>query len=280
VYDFSVYVNDPDNTLDELTLSWDGNANIGIQQNNWAVTFSSLVPEWSGDEVVTFYVDDGVTRTQRLMQNTAECMQSCFCPVVRDIVSEAIDVRCLAVNDPPVLLSWLPEELEFTVMQDSTVSFEVHATDVDSELEYGWIVDNELLANEIDSVLVYTFVDAGVAHIKAKISDEDAFITKEWLVHVDESVSAPAIVVPVYSYLHQNYPNPFNPVTAIAFDIKQGESGELAIYNIKGQLITAAQFSEGHHVYRWDGSEAGSGLYFYRLHTGGYECIRKMVLLK
>jgi hypothetical protein len=280
VYDFSVYVSDPDNTLDDLTLSWDGNANIGIQQNNWAVTFSSPVPEWSGEEVVTFYVDDGVTRTRRVMQNSAECVHGRFYPVVRDIVSEAIDVRCLAVNDPPVLLSWIPEELEFTMMQDSTVSFEVHATDVDSELEYVWIADNVVLTEETDSVLVYPFVDVGITHIKAKVCDEDAFVTKEWLVHVDESVSSPANVVPVISYLHQNYPNPFNPVTAIAFDIKKGACGQLAIYNIKGQLVTTAQFAEGHHVYRWDGSDAGSGLYFYRLRAGEYECIRKMVLLK
>jgi predicted outer membrane repeat protein len=77
-----------------------------------------------------------------------------------------------------------------------------------------------------------------------------------------------------------NYPNPFNPNTTIRFDIKEYETGELSIFNIKGQLIESHQFESGKHNYLWDASEQSSGIYLYKLQT---ECItetKKMILLK
>jgi hypothetical protein len=88
--------------------------------------------------------------------------------------------------------------------------------------------------------------------------------------------------------LRQNYPNPFNPSTTIEFSVPERTFATLAVYNVRGQLV-ATLLSEtvgpGMRVVHWDGRDhrgnaAGSGIYFYRLRTGGDSITRKMLLLK
>jgi hypothetical protein len=88
--------------------------------------------------------------------------------------------------------------------------------------------------------------------------------------------------------LSQNYPNPFNASTAIDYHLFQAADIELALYNVKGQLVTVlAQGSQpaGTHRVIWDGYDAlghavGSGIYFCQLRVGDRTEIRKMVLLR
>ena len=86
--------------------------------------------------------------------------------------------------------------------------------------------------------------------------------------------------IPMTTELHQNFPNPFNPNTSISFDIKEGETGVLSIYNIKGQLIVTKEFETGSHSYTWDASDQASGIYLYKLHTDSYSKMIKMLLVK
>ncbi len=98
------------------------------------------------------------------------------------------------------------------------------------------------------------------------------------------------IVTPIeISKLQQNYPNPFNPTTKIAFDIASEGKVELAIYNVKGQLVKKL-FSEyaipGSYIVEWNGKDSvdrsvSSGLYFYRLKCNEQAIdTKKMILLK
>jgi PKD repeat protein len=80
-----------------------------------------------------------------------------------------------------------------------------------------------------------------------------------------------------------NYPDPFNPVTVIAFKLPEASQTRLQIFNVQGQRV--AVLEDGHleagiHRYRWDASQATSGVYFYRLEIPGRMETRKMVLLK
>jgi len=96
--------------------------------------------------------------------------------------------------------------------------------------------------------------------------------------------------VPSGFALNQNYPNPFNPKTVISFSIWI-PSGQLAvnslikltIYDILGreiQTIVNEKLSPGTYEVKFDGSEYGSGVYFYSLETGSYRITRKMILAK
>jgi hypothetical protein len=83
--------------------------------------------------------------------------------------------------------------------------------------------------------------------------------------------------------LHQNYPNPFNPVTQIRYDLKNAGLTRLAVYNLLGErvtdLVNAVQ-EAGTHEIAFDASKLGSGVYFYRLESGSFTQVRKMVLMK
>ena len=77
-----------------------------------------------------------------------------------------------------------------------------------------------------------------------------------------------------------NYPNPFNPQTTIAFNVQEGETGTLEIFNLKGQFIYSQEFDSGDHSYVWDAAGQSSGIYFYRITSGDFEQTRKMILMK
>ena len=98
-------------------------------------------------------------------------------------------------------------------------------------------------------------------------------------------------IIPVTFRLLQNYPNPFNPYTTIKFGIPSGAAGQkisLVVYNILGQKISTlvdGPMSPGYHEILWEGlnsenKRVASGMYFYRLKSGDFDLVRKMILLK
>ncbi len=293
-YDFTQYVTDIDNSYEELILTWEGNINIDIEFDNWNVTFSSNIENWFGEEVITFYVDDGESRIRSSSHHKSaipEIKQDKRIKRInkkindvldedRDIVSDSITVYCLSVNDPPVLLDWLPEELEFTIFEDSTITFMVQVEDVDSELNYSWFINEILLEDETDSIFISTFDEIGDFEIESIVSDEENQVEQNWLVHVNEIVGADVIIIPDVTRLYRNYPNPFNPTTTIRFDIKENETGNLSIFNLKGQIIETQMFNSGKHNYSWNAKGYSSGIYFYKLKAGDYQKVKKMLLLQ
>ncbi|MCK4979184.1 MAG: T9SS type A sorting domain-containing protein, partial [Candidatus Delongbacteria bacterium] len=80
--------------------------------------------------------------------------------------------------------------------------------------------------------------------------------------------------------LLSNFPNPFNPTTTISFDIAEGETGILTIFNLKGQLLELHEFNSGNYDCIWDATNQASGIYFYKLQTQTISETRKMLLLK
>jgi hypothetical protein len=92
----------------------------------------------------------------------------------------------------------------------------------------------------------------------------------------------PAGIPNSYS-LSQNYPNPFNPSTNIQYSIPKSELVSLKIYNLLGQEVATlveGNQTAGTYVATFDASRLSSGIYFYRLMSGGYVEVGKMLLLK
>jgi len=88
--------------------------------------------------------------------------------------------------------------------------------------------------------------------------------------------------------LGQNYPNPFNPTTRIDYSLPTAEHVTIAVFNILGQhtktLVDEYQ-SAGHYSVVWNGTDrngqkAASGIYLYRISTGGFQAFKKMVFLQ
>ncbi|MFN0158703.1 MAG: immunoglobulin domain-containing protein [Bacteroidota bacterium] len=93
--------------------------------------------------------------------------------------------------------------------------------------------------------------------------------------------------------LGDNYPNPFNPTTTISYGLSEDATVSIAIYDILGQqVITLAdEFqSTGNYTVLWDGRDiqgtnVGSGVYFYRMSAVGingatFTALKKMILMK
>jgi len=92
--------------------------------------------------------------------------------------------------------------------------------------------------------------------------------------------------IPLADFQLRNYPNPFNPSTTIEFTIEQNRQYELEIYNLKGQIVkeySHPELVEGSVT--WNGHDdnnkpVSSGVYFYKLKSGEFESINKMLLMK
>jgi len=89
--------------------------------------------------------------------------------------------------------------------------------------------------------------------------------------------------------LGQNSPNPFSSLTQIPFSTgKSGETARLDIVDLSGRSIKTLLHESvqmGNHVATWDGSdEAGeqtaSGVYLYRLSSGGRSTVKAMVRIR
>ncbi|UCE17162.1 MAG: hypothetical protein JSV84_09670 [Gemmatimonadota bacterium] len=165
--------------------------------------------------------------------------------------------------------------------------------------------DFQLAAASQNTFSQITITFAKLSHVKADISaiaDEGLLFTS----------TVKIVPLPTEFTLDQNYPNPFNPTTHIQYTIsgrefraqsgkQRAESGNegtgsgpdafrttLLIYNMMGQevrcLVDEVQ-EPGYYTATWDGCdergvEVASGVYFYRLQSGEFASIRKMVLMK
>ncbi len=278
VVDFSVFIDDVD--PDDLTLSVTGNIEITVGIDVFEVTFGAT-ENWNGSEILTFIVDDnqGDRFSFTVGKKITRGMESSNIENSRATAEDDVEVIVTPVNDEPILIGYIPEDLEFTVVEDSTITFSVEVEDIDSTIEYEWFVD-DVLQTESTEVFVHIFEVVGDIEIKSVASDEEYEIETIWLVHVEPGSGAGDELLPVITVLSKNFPNPFNPTTTIKFDIKENETGDLSIYNMKGQLVLTKSFRAGHHNFLWDANSCSSGIYFYRLTTPSYSHSRKMILLK
>ncbi|HQE95603.1 MAG TPA: FlgD immunoglobulin-like domain containing protein, partial [Candidatus Marinimicrobia bacterium] len=88
--------------------------------------------------------------------------------------------------------------------------------------------------------------------------------------------------------LMANYPNPFNSRTVIPFYLNNANRVQLAVYNLKGELVAElahADFSAGQHTVAWDGRNrqglsAPAGMYFTRLKVDSKTQVQKMLFVK
>ncbi len=90
-------------------------------------------------------------------------------------------------------------------------------------------------------------------------------------------------LVPETYSLSQNYPNPFNPKTIISYALPKSGKVVLKIYDVLGKEISVLEngFKEsGRYSVNFDGSSLSSGMYFYKLESGGFSQVKKFQLVK
>jgi hypothetical protein len=91
--------------------------------------------------------------------------------------------------------------------------------------------------------------------------------------------------VPEKFSLGQNYPNPFNPMTTITFSITVGTYGRtsLRVYDLLGRevaVLVNERKEPGSYRVQFDARNLASGVYFYRLITGDFVAVKRMMLIR
>ncbi|RPI59882.1 MAG: T9SS C-terminal target domain-containing protein, partial [Ignavibacteriales bacterium] len=122
-------------------------------------------------------------------------------------------------------------------------------------------------------VTVWAIVDASsnktALQIQSKVSSPTG--VEESQVVVDEFV------------LEQNYPNPFNPSTTISFSLQANQFVSLKVFNALGEEVSTlvnGNLTQGTHSINFNANGLSSGFYIYRLESGNFVQVRKMMLLK
>ena len=95
----------------------------------------------------------------------------------------------------------------------------------------------------------------------------------------DEPVSA----IPDQFILSQNFPNPFNPTTTIQFGLPSDANVRLEVFDLLGRTVAVladTRFTAGYHSLHFDATGLGTGIYFYRIHAGDFQQLRKMMLIR
>lgn len=119
-----------------------------------------------------------------------------------------------------------------------------------------------------------------------------AFINGQWtswssiydfVTYCPIGTGEPGSNIPKNYKLYQNYPNPFNPATIIKFEIPSNSFVNLTVYDIIGNeilVLVKSELTPGTYEVSFDGSSLASGIYYYKMVSGDYSSVRKMILIK
>ena len=86
-----------------------------------------------------------------------------------------------------------------------------------------------------------------------------------------------------------NRPNPFNPLTDIRFTLTRAAGVTLDVFDLSGRrirrILGAVELPAGPHAAQWDGTDdrgkaSPSGVYLYRIESGGERAARRMLLVR
>ena len=103
-----------------------------------------------------------------------------------------------------------------------------------------------------------------------------------FLVEVMISMDDQASTLPEYISF-ANYPNPFNSSTTIEYGLPEAAHVNIEIYDLLGRKVETLMNEEqeaGTYQIVWDAGDRSSGVYFYRITSGGFTEAKRMVLLK
>lgn len=90
-------------------------------------------------------------------------------------------------------------------------------------------------------------------------------------------------IIPFTYELSQNFPNPFNPVTTVFFQIPTRDFVTIKLYDILGREISTLaneMMEAGRYSLQIHAEKLSSGIYFYKMTSGNYSSLKKMVVLK
>lgn len=185
------------------------------------------------------------------------------------------------VENNSVFLNWQ------TATESNNFGFDVELSYVDENWKkVGFVEGNGTTVQPKSYKFILEDLQPGEYEFRLKQIDTDGAF------EYSHAVTA-FIGVPVDFVLQQNFPNPFNPTTTISFQIPEITNGSAAktslkVYNLLGQeVITLVdEFKPpGSYSIAWNAKDKNglavpSGIYLYRLQSGNFSSMKKMILVK
>jgi hypothetical protein len=114
-------------------------------------------------------------------------------------------------------------------------------------------------------------------------TDARGFIPQVWVQSSTSGKPTREIGEKYIFKLHENYPNPFNPSTSIKFSVPATGLVTLKVFDITGKEVTIlvdGNIEQGEHEVNFNASHLASGVYFYKLISGSFTEVKKMMLIK
>ena len=119
-------------------------------------------------------------------------------------------------------------------------------------------------------------------YYRLKQTDLDGKIHYSEPLVVDVATSVAGGGLPTEFGLQQNFPNPFNPTTLIRFTVQKSGPATLSLYTVLGQKV--ATLYDGFaaagrvHAVIFNGANLATGVYLYRLESGGSADVKKLIV--
>ena len=146
------------------------------------------------------------------------------------------------------------------------------------------IVEDSTVADTLLQVDTLAYLTKYFWHVRAmNTGDSSAYSAEASFTTSPVSGVQQSPEIPRVYALSQNYPNPFNPSTVISYSIPQSGLVKLSVYNLLGQkvatLVDKVQYA-GIYQVSLNASRLASGIYIYRIESGKFSQVKKMMLLK
>jgi hypothetical protein len=155
---------------------------------------------------------------------------------------------------------------------------------IEDQGNLGW--ERNLSEKTIDrGVVVKQNSDGGYLIIASESSSNIMLIKTDANGMVEEPEPPPVVETPIPEKisLKQNYPNPFNQSTEIKFDLPEAGFVKLNVYDITGKQVAELVYEfkpAGFYNVNWDARNFASGVYLYRITSGNYSKVKRMVLIR
>ena len=196
--------------------------------------------------------------------------------VLINTIEAPTDLKASLIDSNQIRLTWSDNSVNET-------NFVIERENADSNGNNNFTVIDTVNAN--DTVFIDTSVKDSVDY-----SYRIYALNRDTVSAFSNAVSIDLITgiikentTPAQFRLMQNYPNPFNPSTRIYYEIPKSGGVILDVYNILGQRVITLvnKFQKaGKYSINFNGSNLPSGIYFYKLSTGAYRSVKKLLLLK
>jgi hypothetical protein len=157
----------------------------------------------------------------------------------------------------------------------------IHPNDIPTYIDYNTYVQCDEGVGSFNVRVRYRVQAVDIFNDMSVLSDFVSIST--YLLQKGEGDGGNALHRNLAYKLEQNYPNPFNPVTNIQYSIPKEGLVSLKVYDVLGREVKSLvnEFKQaGSYIVSFDGSELSSGIYFYRIHSGDFVQVKRMVLIK